>query len=838
MKTYTLKTIILFIVIGIYFPVFAQQGDTLFIQRGKSGKIEFARFKKNENSDRKMQNDTTFLKSVLKAKKEDGFSLKSEIIDDLGITHKKFQQYYKGIKVDNAEYLVHGQDDEIEVINGDFQDINVPSEKPKINEKQALSKALEYVGAKKYKWEDLDMENFIRQQENNPYATYYPKGELVFAKDNLKEKDCFKLSWKFTISSLQPDNEQLIFVDATNGEVIRDIPLIMDNNATGSAQTLYSGPQNITCDSYNSGYRLYESRTLPSGGTVIINTKNCANGSNTGSATEFANTTANWTSGNWSTFTQNQAALDAHWAEEKVLDYWSSVFSRNSLNNSGLNITGFVHYYANDGNEWPLNAQWDPTSKTMRYGDGNGGTYGPFVALDIVAHEMGHGICQFTANLTYQGESGAISESLSDIWGACVENWATTNKQTWLCGEDLGTATRSMSNPTDFGQPNTYGGTNWLNPSDLTWDNGGVHRNSGVMNYWFYLLSVGGSITDGIGNTYYITGIGIDKAARIVYRAECDYMTSSTNFANARNATIQAAASIYGIINSQEVISVTNAWYIVGVGDPYPLTITGPVVICSGNIPTYSATNWRSGYYWDKSSNLSLSNTSTYSTKVTGASSSELAWVSVKNSNGVELKKYDIWLGGSAIVYNITGPSSPSPSNYNLYYAQHPSSYDALFNSSLSTSVLTYEWKIDPYAPLSYSPYSNPAVVDFSNSFPGTYYYLSCRVSNGCDISGWVYYGIQVGYQTSSGLIFSPNPASTDVFVEVLDNAGNSSEAASATEPTYTVQITDMSGTPAYNGKKKGKKFNLSVSSLKNGVYNVTVSDGEKTGQGKLIVKH
>ena len=93
----------------------------------------------------------------------------------------------------------------------------------------------------------------------------------------------------------------------------------------------------------------------------------------------------------------------------------------------------------------------------------------------------------------------------------------------------------------------------------------------------------------------------------------------------------------------------------------------------------------------------------------------------------------------------------------------------------------------------------------------------------------------------ASGVIdytFSPNPASAEVSVEVLDNAGSSSGVASATEPTYTVQITDMSGNPAYNGKKKGKKFNLSVSSLKNGVYNVTVSDGEKTGQGKLVVKH
>jgi len=418
MKTCILKTIVLFIAIGIYFPMlYAQQGDTLFIQRGKSGKIEFARFKKDVNSNRKMKNDTVFLKSILKARKDDGFRLKSKATDEMGMTHKKFQQCYKGITVDNAEYLVHGTNNDIDEINGDFQDINIPTVKPVINEQQALKKALEYVGAQKYKWEDAGMENFIKQQLNDAKATYYPKGELVIAKDNLSGSDSFKLSWKFTISSLQPNNEQLIFVDATNGEIIRNIPLIMDANTPGSAQTRYSGTQNITCDSYNGGYRLYESRNLPNGGTVIIQTKNCSNGSNTGSATEFTNTSTNWNSGSWTTFNQHQVALDAHWAEEKVLDYWSSVYARNSLDNNGLNITGYVHYFdKNDTNAgWPNNAVWDLTSRTMRYGDGDGLIYNPFVALDVVAHEMGHGICQFTANLTYQGESGAINESLTHI---------------------------------------------------------------------------------------------------------------------------------------------------------------------------------------------------------------------------------------------------------------------------------------------------------------------------------------------------------------------------------------------------------------------------------------
>ena len=117
------------------------------MKEAKNGTIVFAYFKINENSDRKIENDTVFLKSILNAKKEDGFRLKSETTDDLGITNKKFQQYYRGIKVDNAEYVLHGKNGLIEVINGYFQIITILSVEPSINERQALSKAMDYVGA-------------------------------------------------------------------------------------------------------------------------------------------------------------------------------------------------------------------------------------------------------------------------------------------------------------------------------------------------------------------------------------------------------------------------------------------------------------------------------------------------------------------------------------------------------------------------------------------------------------------------------------------------------------------------------------------------------------------
>jgi Zn-dependent metalloprotease len=118
MNIYFTKIVLLCVIIWLSYPLlYSQQGDSIFVYRGESGKIEFAKFNVDENFDRTMQNDTVFLKSILQAKKEDEFRLKSVITDELGITHKRFQQYYKGIKVENAEYLLHGKNDNIEYIN-------------------------------------------------------------------------------------------------------------------------------------------------------------------------------------------------------------------------------------------------------------------------------------------------------------------------------------------------------------------------------------------------------------------------------------------------------------------------------------------------------------------------------------------------------------------------------------------------------------------------------------------------------------------------------------------------------------------------------------------------
>ncbi|MBE0641048.1 MAG: M4 family metallopeptidase, partial [Bacteroidales bacterium] len=233
------------------------------------------------------------------------------------------------------------------------------------------------------------------------------------------------------------------------------------------------------------------------------------------------------------------------------------VHGRNSIDDNGFALRSYVHYdvaYAN--------AFWD--GYRMTYGDGNG-SIGPLVALDIVAHEISHGLTSYTADLVYSYESGAMNEAFSDIFGTAVEFYAKPSAANWTIGENIGSAFRSMSNPNAYGDPDTYLGNNWYSGSN---DNGGVHTNSGVLNHWFYLLSVGGAGTNDLGDAYNVNGIGIMDASRVAYRMLSVYLTSTSQYADARFYGIKAAIDLFGAC-TPAVASVTNAFYAIGVGPAY-----------------------------------------------------------------------------------------------------------------------------------------------------------------------------------------------------------------------------------------------------------------------------
>lgn len=274
---------------------------------------------------------------------------------------------------------------------------------------------------------------------------------------------------------------------------------------------------------------------------------------------------------------------DIHWGMEKTFDFYKNTLNRNSFDNAGARIRNVY----NLGGKNPTNASANqpvPVQANdcfMEYGKGDGKTMNPVVCLDVQGHEFTHLVVAYNGfeGLAYQGESGALNESFADIFGTAIEFYtkpATTGK--WTIGEDfmlpVGNIMRSMEKPKLKEHPNTYGGDFWIDPSD-SYDFGGVHENSGVQNYWFYLLSEGGADKNDKGNTYNVSGIGIEKASKIAYINLTTYLASKkSTYKNSYDGSLLAAEALYGN-PSAEYTAVQNAWYAVGIG-------TDPNLACSG----------------------------------------------------------------------------------------------------------------------------------------------------------------------------------------------------------------------------------------------------------------
>lgn len=358
------------------------------------------------------------------------------------------------------------------------------------------------------------------------------------------------------------------FVDAHTGELVWRY----DNLQTATGISLYSGRVRIDTSlqfEINTYYMQDASRRM---GT--FNNQN-----STFSSPVLFSDRDNY----WDSRTQ-RAGVDAHYGAAKFWDYLYNVYGRNGIDGHGgpfsfrsadgtTRLLSSVVHYGRSYN----NAFWN--GQYMTYGDGDGESFDPLVTLDICGHEMMHGVTERTARLTYAGESGALNESWSDVFGAMTERSARgESSNTWRIGEQAftpgtdGDALRYLDNPHAADE---HGFTADDDPDHYSErytgaeDDGGVHINSGIPNKVFYLLAVGGNHHRG-GS---MAGIGAVAAARIWYTALTTYMTSSTNFVGARTATLNAAAALYGP-GSPNANAVGQAWSLCGVGAPPAANIT------------------------------------------------------------------------------------------------------------------------------------------------------------------------------------------------------------------------------------------------------------------------
>jgi len=331
--------------------------------------------------------------------------------------------------------------------------------------------------------------------------------------------------------------------------------------ATGTGKTLYSGNVSIGTNSVAGGF---EMRDPSRGNGYTIN-----GGTGIGSGQIYKDADNSW--GNNTASDAVSAAADAHFGVATTWDYYKNVHGRTGINNDGKGASSRVHY----GRKF-ANAFWNDGCFCMTYGDGDGVTIGPLVTLDIAGHEMSHGVMSRTAGLIYSGESGGLNEANSDIMGTMVEFRANSTLDTpdYLIGEELfvanvsgsanQTALRFMFDPDNDGlSPNCW---------SASLGNMDVHYSSGPANHFYYLLAEGSGAKTYSGvnhqsptcNASTIAGIGRAKAEKIWYRAVTVYMTSNTNYAGARTATLAAASDLYGA-GSPERAAVAAAWSAVSV---------------------------------------------------------------------------------------------------------------------------------------------------------------------------------------------------------------------------------------------------------------------------------
>lgn len=463
-----------------------------------------------------------------------------------------YQQHHNSIPVEGAVYKVRETNKKIQAFGFVAENIKANAN-ASISAEVGLEKALNAVGARKYVWESSKLSSLLHNGIGKK-----PTGELVYVGPNysstLKE---YHLAWKYNIYAIDPQVSQTIYVDATSGKILLKIDLHRDTDVIGNGEGRYSGKVDFKTTSTTEGYKL-GGKVSKYNTDIVTWNMNHADFPSDEIITEYIDGDNKWYLNNED---NDEVAIDIQWGTEQAIKYYAEKFDRNSLDDAGMAVIGLAHLGTNVDN-----ASW--TGGWTQYGDGSNNN--PYTPLAIVAHEVTHGVTQFSANLTYAGESGALNEAFSDILGVSVEFYTgkDTAEEIWELGDELYEygAMRSFSSPNDYGQPDTYGGAFWADPNLLGFDNGGVHINSGVANFWYYLLVQGDKGVNDIGESYDVSPIGLDKAEKIAYITLTEYLSPSSNFGDMRIATLFTAEDLYGL-NSEEYIAVNNAWHAVGVGN-------------------------------------------------------------------------------------------------------------------------------------------------------------------------------------------------------------------------------------------------------------------------------
>ena len=470
-----------------------------------------------------------------------------------GRTHERADQDYRGVRVFGADVARQLRDGSTESIFGTiYEGINIDPN-PAIDE----DRAREVLGARL----GLELD-----------AATSPAELVVLPLDT----GGYALTWRVRVVS--PRDTRQYFINARTGAAVLDYSDRKTQTAVGHETGVLGDSKKISVRASSGQFQTRDDLRPPTIETYDMKgdpkrTDDFLIGRINLSSNDLGSDSDNdWTDG---------AIGDAHIYAGYTYDYYFKRFGRKGLNNADIRMQNLVHPVKRSDvqalfNQYPdyfVNAFYDGGG-VMVFGEGlppnftlEGQTIDFFSgALDIVAHELSHGVTEYTSNLIYRNESGALNEAFSDIMGTGVEFFFQPPgngplKADYLMGEDVirPGGTRSAENPGINGDPDHYS-RRFLGSAD----NGGVHTNSTIASHAFYLAIEGGTNRTSGLSVQGIGGANREQMEKVFYRAFTQLMPANSTFSVARAATIQAARDLYGN-NSAAERAVSQAWTAVGV---------------------------------------------------------------------------------------------------------------------------------------------------------------------------------------------------------------------------------------------------------------------------------
>ena len=463
---------------------------------------------------------------------EQSFQIRQTVADDeLGQTHYRMAQTHRGVPVYGAELAVHLTNGAVTLVNGQYQPIPATL---------GTTPDLSLAAAGKSALRDVGKTATVRPFGQNLLKMEQVSGQLCIYAGTTDAPAPARLAYDLTVRPNLLHRWQYV-VDAQTGAVLakHDNTCSIDGSKDASAKdlngvsrafkTYLSGSNYVMLDASRAIFDKAKSKLPdnPVGGLWTIDAANTYGDKIEVQQVASANNT-NWT----------PTAASAQYNVGIAYEYFLKTFKRSSINGKGGTITSIINVNDPETGKGMDNAYWN--GEYMLYGNGNKGFKPLAGALDVAGHEMSHGVIQNTANLAYQGQSGAINESFADVFGVLID------RANWTVGEDVVVKTyfpsgalRSMANPNQGGtNDNGYQPKTMAQYENTTEDNGGVHINSGIPNYAFYLFASNGSV-------------GKDKAEQVYYRALSTYLTRSSKFLDLRLAIIRATGDLYGATGAE-----------------------------------------------------------------------------------------------------------------------------------------------------------------------------------------------------------------------------------------------------------------------------------------------